>query len=63
VTQQYYGRRKFGERTARHAEGAFHGLLNQFRAYKSDLSREALKVAGKAIRQEIADLKSSPLFR
>jgi hypothetical protein len=63
ITQHYYRGLRYGEGTARHAEGAFFGILGQFRAYRDNLSKEALRVAGKAIRQEIADLKKSPLFR
>jgi hypothetical protein len=59
----YYRRQRYGDATARHAEGAFFGILGQFRAYRDDLSRDALKLAGQAIRQEIAELKDSPLFR
>ena len=63
VTQHYYERQKYGDNTARHAAGAFAGIKTFFRSSMLWLDPESRRLVGAAIREELAQLQKSPMFR
>jgi hypothetical protein len=63
VTQHYHERRSHGGNTARHAAGAFASIKCFFRSSMMWLEPRSRRLVGEAIREELAELQKSPMFR